>query len=395
MLRSLLASALALSLLPSLHAQTLCGVDVLAEDGCAALQGRKVGLITNHTGVTRDGRRTVDVLHQADGVTLAALFSPEHGWQGVLDEKTTDTRDEATGLRVFSLYGETRKPTDEMLEGVDTIVFDIQDIGCRFYTYVSTMRNALEAAGVRGLRFVVLDRPNPIGGLATAGPIMPKERRDFVGAHTTPVRHGMTIGELARMMVGEDGIRVDLQVIECKGWHRADLYDDTGLTWVSPSPNMRRLTQALTYPGIGLIEGTNISVGRGTDTPFEILGAPWCDGTRLAAELRAQELPGVTFVPVRFTPTSSRHKEKECSGVHVLVTDWRTFEPVRTGLHVACALRKLHRDDWQTKRLDWLLKHPETLAMIEDGKPAEEIVATWKRDNELFRMRRRPFLIYE
>ena len=244
MLRSLLASALALSLLPSLHAQTLCGVDVLAEDGCAALQGRKVGLITNHTGVTRDGRRTVDVLHQADGVTLAALFSPEHGWQGVLDEKTTDTRDEATGLRVFSLYGKTRKPTDEMLEGVDTIVFDIQDIGCRFYTYVSTMRNALEAAGERGLRFVVLDRPNPIGGLATAGPIMPKERRDFVGAHTTPVRHGMTIGELARMMVGEDGIQVDLQVIECKGWHRADLYDDTGLTWVSPSPNMRRLTQA-------------------------------------------------------------------------------------------------------------------------------------------------------
>jgi len=395
MLRSLLASALALSLLPSLHAQTLCGVDVLAEDGCAALQGRKVGLITNHTGVTRDGRRTVDVLHQADGVTLAALFSPEHGWQGVLDEKTTDTRDEATGLRVFSLYGKTRKPTDEMLEGVDTIVFDIQDIGCRFYTYVSTMRNALEAAGERGLRFVVLDRPNPIGGLATAGPIMPKERRDFVGAHTTPVRHGMTIGELARMMVGEDGIQVDLQVIECKGWHRADLYDDTGLTWVSPSPNMRRLTQALTYPGIGLIEGTNISVGRGTDTPFEILGAPWCDGARLAAELHAQELPGVTFVPVRFTPESSRHKGKQCSGVHVLVTDWRTFEPVRTGLHVACALRKLHRDDWQTKRLDWLLKHPETLAMIEDGKPAEEIVATWKRDNELFRMRRRPFLIYE
>ena len=371
------------------------GIDVLAADGCAQLAGRKVGLITNHTGRTADGRRTVDVLHTAKDVTLVALFSPEHGWDGVLDEKVGDTTDRATGLRVHSLYGETRVPTDAMLQGVDTLVFDIQDIGCRFYTYVATMRNAMEVAAKKGLRFVVLDRPNPIGGVAMEGPVLGDQQRDFVGAHRVPLRHGMTAGELARMITGEDGLGGDLQIVRCEGWHRADTYDRTGLPWIDPSPNMRRLSQALTYPGIGLLEGTNLSVGRGTDTPFEILGAPWIDGVALAAALRAAELPGVAFVPVVFTPTASKFRAERCAGVHVLVTDWKAFQPVRTGLHVACALRRLFGEQWDTKKLDWLLKHPPTRDAILAGTPAEAIVATWQQELDLFRLRRKPFLLYE
>ena len=388
--------ALAPALLaPPAAAQVATGVDVLAAHGCRALRGKKVGLITNHTGRTADGRRTVDVLHRADGVELVALFSPEHGWQGALDEKVGDTVDEATGLAVFSLYGETRTPSAEQLQGLDALVFDIQDIGCRFYTYVATMRNCMQAAAAHGVAFVVLDRPNPIGGVDLEGPVCAKDRLDFVAAHTIPLRHGLTAGELARMMVGEEGLRVELDVVPCQGWQRADRFDDTGLEWIDPSPNMRRLTQALTYPGIGLIEGTNVSVGRGTDTPFEILGAPWIDGRALAADLNARGLPGVTFVPVRFTPTSSKHRGEVCGGVHVLLTDWRAFEPVRTGVHVACALRALYPDDWDPARLDWLLKHEPTRDAILAGTPADEIVAAWQQQLELFRMRRRPFLLYE
>jgi uncharacterized protein YbbC (DUF1343 family) len=380
--------------LPS-AAQTRTGVDALVKNDCVQLRGRKVGLITNHTGRTHDGRRTVDVLHESQQVTLVALFSPEHGWQGVVDEKVGNTTDQTTGLEVFSLYGETRKPTKEMLQGLDTLVFDIQDIGCRFYTYIATMRAGLEAAAEHELQFVVLDRPNPIGGLVMAGPVLSNERRDFVGAHTIPLQHGMTAGELARMMVGENGLKVQLEVVQCTGWQRADLWHHTGLTWINPSPNMRRLTQALTYPGIGLVEGTNVSVGRGTDTPFEILGAPWIDGTKLAALLNEKQLPGIAFVPVQFTPTSSRHKNQVCGGIHILISNWKEFDAVRTGMHVACALRALYPEDWQTKKLDWLLKDKASCDAILAGTPADEIVSTWRRSLELFRLRRRPFLLYE
>ncbi len=371
------------------------GADVLAESGCSQLRGRKVGLITNHTGRTAAGRRTVDVIATSEDVELVALFSPEHGWEGQLDAEVGDTTDAATGLPVFSLYGETRRPTPTMLAGLDALVFDVQDIGCRFYTYVATMRSGLEAAAEQDLEFFVLDRPNPIGGVAIAGPVMRAERRDFVGAHTIPLRHGMTTGELARMMVGEEGLDVDLQVVRCRGWQRADWLYHTGLPWIAPSPNMRRLTQALTYPGIGLIEGTNVSVGRGTDTPFEILGAPWIDARRFAADLNSRGLAGVAFVPVHFTPASSKHRGRRCGGVHLLVTDWRAYQPVRVGLHVACSLHSLFPSDWQTARLDWLLKDEATAAAILAGVDADEIAAAWRGRLKTFEMRRRPFLLYE
>lgn len=376
-------------------AQTLTGADVLAAEGCERLRGRKVGLITNHTGRLRDGRRTADLLHRAEGVTLVALFAPEHGQAGRLDEPVADATDAATGLPVFSLYGTTRTPTAAMLEGIDTLVFDVQDVGCRFYTYLSTMRNALEAAAAHELRFVVLDRPNPLGGVVMAGPVAPADRLDFTAAHRVPLRHGLTAGELARMIQGEDGVRVDLDVVRCEGWQRADLWPDTGLYWIAPSPNLRSVTEALLYPGIGLLEGTNLSVGRGTDRPFERLGAPWCDGRALAAALRAQELPGVTFVPVRFTPDASRFAGEVCDGIDVAITDWRTFEPVRTGVAIAVALHRLFADAWDTERLDWLWKHPPSVSALRDGADAETIVAGWQRELDLYRMRRRPFLLYE
>ncbi len=392
----LLASPLLLAQVAGSPPSFLNGADQLELGVKEVLNQRRVGLITNHTGRLRDGKqRTLDAMRAANYVQVVALFSPEHGSEGQVDDKVGDSKDQKTGLPVYSLYGETRVPTAAMLLGIDTLVFDIQDIGCRFYTYLSTMRNCLEAAAAHKLRFVVLDRPNPLGGLRMEGPVLSDDRRDFVGAMTIPLRHGMTVGELARMIQGESGLQVDLHVVACTGWQRADRFDRTGLTWINPSPNMRSLTQALLYPGIGLLEGTNLSVGRGTDTPFEVVGAPWCQGIQLAASLRTANLPGVTFLPIVFTPTASKFRGEPCSGINIAITDWQTFEPVRTGMHIACALHALHATQWDKKRLDWLLKHAPSTTAILAGKPADEIVGSWQKDLELFRLRRQPFLLYE
>jgi uncharacterized protein YbbC (DUF1343 family) len=389
----LLCLALA-SALP-LPAQVLCGIDVLARDRGKPLHDCKIGLVTNHTGLARDGTRTIDVLRALPELSLRAIFSPEHGLQGKLDrDGIGHGKDESSGLPVWSLYGETRKPTKEMLQDIDTLVFDIQDIGCRFYTYVSTMGNCLEAAAEHGLRFVVLDRPNPIGGVAIAGPVLDEGKESFTAWHRLPLRHGMTAGELLRMFAGERGIRCETTIIPCEGWARSDLFHDTGLTWTDPSPNMRNLTEALLYPGVGLLETTNLSVGRGTDTPFERIGAPWCDGVRLAARLRTSDLKGVAFVSVRFTPTASKFEGKQCSGVQIAITDWGTFEPVLTGIAIACALRDLFASDWKTDKLDTLWKHKASLDAFAAGADARAIEKTWAKDLDLFRLRRKPFLLY-
>ena len=374
----------------------LTGIDVLKRDGFKQLAGRKLGLITNHTGKSREGETTIKLLHEAPNVELRALFSPEHGFEGKLDvSKIGDTRDAATGLKVFSLYGETRKPTPEMLAGIDTLVFDIQDIGARFYTYTSTMGEALKACAEHGKRFVVLDRPNPIGGTKVAGPMLDAGKESFVGFHKLPVRHGMTIGELARLFQEELKLQVDLQVIQCEGWKRADSFDATGLTWVNPSPNMRSLTQAFLYPGIGLLETTNLSVGRGTDTPFEVIGAPWLDGQKLATELAARGIPGVGFVPIEFTPTSSKFANQKCGGVNILITDRSRFEPLRTGFEIAAQLRKLYPDKWEAKGYDRLLGNEKTLQALLEGKPAEELEAVSRVGVAEFVRSRSRVLIYD
>ncbi|MBL9161553.1 MAG: DUF1343 domain-containing protein [Planctomycetaceae bacterium] len=373
----------------------LTGLDVLVRDNFKQLKGRRVGLITNHTGVDRDGRRNVDLLDNADGVELVAIFSPEHGIAGKLDhDGITDARDEATGLPIHSLYGETRKPTEKQLKGIDTLVFDIQDIGCRFYTYESTMAWAMEAAGEHGLKYVVLDRPNPIGGVAMEGPLADSGRESFVGCHTVPLRHGLTIGELATMYRAERDVQVELDVIKVEGWRRGDYWDATGLLWINQSPNMRSLTEAILYSGMGIWETTNVSVGRGTNTPFEVLGAPWIDAKELAAALTAANLPGVRFTPIEFTPNDSKFKDQKCGGVNVAITDQAKFEPVAVGMEIAATLRRLYPLDWQVKRADRLLINKEVFDAIVAGADREEIEALYQDDLEKFRDRREEFLLY-
>jgi uncharacterized protein YbbC (DUF1343 family)/CubicO group peptidase (beta-lactamase class C family) len=373
----------------------LTGIDVLERDNFKQLKGRHVGLITNHTGLNRDGKRTIDLLHDAKGVELLALFSPEHGIAGALDrDGIGNTKDKATGLPVFSLYGETRKPTKEQLNGIDTLVFDIQDVGARFYTYMSTMAWAMEGAAEHDLHYVVLDRPNPIGGVDVEGPIADKGRESFVGFHTLPVRHGMTVGELAKMYRAERKLKVDLDVIEAENWRRGDYWDATGLMWVNPSPNMRNLTEAVLYPGIGLLETTNISVGRGTDTPFELFGAPWIDAKQLAAELNAAELAGVRFVPIEFTPTTSKFEGEKCGGVGISVVDRRSIKPVTIGLAIAHTLNRLYADKWDAKAMDRLLINKRVLAAIGKGADVAEIDKIYGPKFDEFLKRREKYLIY-
>lgn len=378
----------------SLAKPVLTGADVLVRDRFALLKGRTIGLVTNHTGRTSDGTPLIDLLAKAEGVKLVALFSPEHGIRGEKDEKIDDGTDAKTGLPIYSLYGERRKPTAMMLRGIDTLVYDIQDIGCRFYTYPSTLGLVLEAAKESGIRVVVLDRPNPIGGVMIEGPIRDPGRGSFVGFHELPLRHGLTIGEMALLFNAERAIGADLHVVPCENWRRGDTFDRTGLPWRNPSPNMRHLTAAMLYPGIGLLETTNISVGRGTERPFEWIGAPWIDSRKFATALNALRIPGVRFVPVNRTPASSVHKDKDCGGVDIIVDDWNALRPVHVGLSVALVLRKIAPNDWDPKRFDTLLIHKATFEGIVAGRSLAEIEAQWKVDLAQYVERRAKYLLY-
>ncbi|MBN1490721.1 MAG: DUF1343 domain-containing protein [Phycisphaerae bacterium] len=375
--------------------QVLTGLDVLVRDGFKPLVGRKVGVITNHTGLTRDGLHIVDVLTECSNLQLVAIFAPEHGFAGALDQKVSDEKHGTTGLTIYSLYGKTRTPTAEMLGGVDTLVFDIQDIGARFYTYIATMGNAMRAAAEHGIRFIVLDRPNPIGGEYVAGPIADADKLGFTAFYPMPVTHGMTIGELARFFNEEMKIGAELEVVCCENWSRDQWYDQTGLLWVNPSPNMRNLTQAILYPGVGLIEATNVSVGRGTDQPFELFGAPWIDARKLAAALNASGLAGVRFAPVAFTPTSSKHKDVLCHGVHVYVTDRETIDSVQVGLTIAWQLRQLFGDQFNYDAVHNLLMNRETLDALRDAKSPDRIGRMWRRDIATFEALRAKHLMYK
>jgi uncharacterized protein YbbC (DUF1343 family) len=375
--------------------RVLTGLDVLQRDGFRLLAGRRVGLITNQTGLSRRGVSNVKLLVDAANVKLVKLFSPEHGIEGKLDQAAIDdARDRKTGLSIVSLYGETRKPTKEMLAGIDTLVFDIQDIGTRFYTYISTMGLAMQAAAECGVRFVVLDRPNPINGLEVAGPMLDAGRESFVGFHPLPVRHGMTVGELAKLFKTELKLDLDLHVVPMEGWRRDAFFDDTGLGWVNPSPNMRSFTEALLYPGIGLLEATNLSVGRGTDTPFEVIGAPWIDADALARGLNASRLPGVRFAPIRFTPTASKFKGEACGGVSIAVTDRETLRPVRTGLEIARQLQAAYGREWKARAVDHLMRNRAALDALLSSKTVTEIEWTWEASLAEFLERRAAVLIY-
>jgi len=378
----------------------LTGIDVLERDRFRQLEGRRIGLITNHTGRDRAGRSTIDALVAAKNLRLVALFSPEHGLRGFEDTNVGDTRDEKTGLPIYSLYEkDRRRPSPNTLKGIDTLVFDIQDVGARFYTYTTTCGYAMEEAAKNKIKFVVLDRPNPINGYDVEGPVAERELTDqpsysFTSYHPVPVRYGMTIGELAMLFNSERKIGADLTVIKIEGWRRADFFDGTALTWVNPSPNMRSLTEALLYPGIGLLETTNISVGRGTDTPFEVIGAPWLDGQKLAEALNRAGLAGARFVPVRFTPKSSKFANEECGGVNIVVTDRGVFRPVATGVEIAYQLNLLHSGTWKVDDYLRLLVNRAALAALKEGKTASQIAATWQDGLAQFARIRQKYLLY-
>jgi uncharacterized protein YbbC (DUF1343 family)/CubicO group peptidase (beta-lactamase class C family) len=373
----------------------LTGIDVLVRDNFKQLAGLRIGLVTNQTGRDRSGHSTIDVLYKAPNVKLVALFSPEHGIRGLADEKVSDSKDEQTGLPIYSLYGETRRPKPEQLKDLDALVFDIQDIGTRFYTYMSTLGYVMEEAPKAKLPVFVLDRPNPIGGLEVEGPIADADKLSMIAYHRIPVRHGMTIGELAKLFNEERKLGCDLRVIEMTGWRRAMWLDETNLLWVNPSPNMRSLNEATLYPGIGLLETTNVSVGRGTDTPFEVVGAPWIDGQQLASYLNSQRIVGVRFVPLRFTPTTSVFKGEECSGVNIIVTDRDRFRPVTSGLEIAVALHKLYPSQWKIDSYLRLLVNADSLERLKRGESAGDIVRSWRNSLEEFRKVRARALIYE
>ncbi len=373
---------------------TLAGIDALDRDGYSILKGRKVGLLTNQTGILRDGRRIPKAMRDA-GVELTTLFSPEHGLYGVLDQSDIgDGKDSETGLPVFSLYGDVRRPTPEMLRDVDVFVFDIQDVGVRFYTYVSAMCSAMQAAADLGKSFVVLDRPNPIGGEIVDGPGLDAGRESYVAFFSMPIRHGMTVGEIALLYASEYRLNLDLTVVPCENWSRGQYFDETGLTWVNPSPNMRSLTEALLYPGIGIPEFTNISVGRGTETPFEVVGAPWIDADDLAAKMNAEKLPGIEFEPIRFTPTASKYANEEIAGLRLKLTDRDAFRAVETGVALASRLKNDYPDKWERKNANTLLLNDETLEAIEAGKPIGEIAPLWTPEIERFKKIRADYLVY-
>ena len=370
----------------------LNGIDVLEKQAFAPLKNLRVGLITNHTGHNRRRQSTIDLLQAAPGVALKVIFSPEHGLRGELDEKVGDSTDAKTGLPVFSLYGEQRSPTSNQLAGLDALVFDIQDIGCRFYTYISTMGLCLEAASKARIKFFVLDRANPINGLTYEGPVYQGEPT-FTAFHALPLRHGLTTGELARLFNTERGWNADLTVIPLEGWQRGMWLDDTGLPWTNPSPNMRTFTAAALYPGVGLLE-TALSVGRGTDTPFEIVGAPYLDDVALAAEMNAAALPGVRFVPVRFTPKASVFQGQPCGGVRILLANRDRCAAVDVGVTLALVIARLHSADFDLEKVNSLLQDSATLEAIRAGRPLAEIKQTWAKGLEKFQQRRQLCLLY-
>jgi len=376
----------------ALQLNTLNGIDVLAKEDFAPLKGLKVGLITNHTGEDRERNPTIDHLKNAPGVQLVALFSPEHGLRGVMDEKIGDSTDEKTGLPIYSLYGSGTKPKPEQLKDLDALVFDIQDIGCRFYTYTATMALCMEAAAENGKKYFVLDRVDPINGMSVEGPVL-EGKPSFVGYHHVPLRYGMTIGELARMFKAERNCQADLTVIPLANWSREAWLDETGLPWTNPSPNMRNLTEAILYPGIGLLEAA-VSVGRGTDTPFEVVGAPYIDDLKLAAELNAAGLDGVRFVPIQFTPTFSVHKGQLCKGVYLLLTDRDRCRVVDVGIEIARTLCRLYPDQFPVEKIEHLLLDPATLEAIKAGKSLAEIHAGWRKELDEFNRIRAKYLLY-
>lgn len=376
-------------------ARVQTGLDVLESQKFAALRGKRVGLITNHTGLDALGRTNIDLLSRAPGVKLVALFSPEHGLLGRADERVSSTKDPSTGLPVFSLYGETLRPTDEMLSGLDALVFDIQDAGVRFYTYTVTMGYCMEEAAKRHIAFYVLDRPNPIGGEIVEGPMLDPDKTSFVAYFPLPVRYGLTIGELAQLFNSENHIGCDLHVIAMKNWHRNYFFQSTGIRWIPPSPNLRSEKASVLYPGLEILQHAGVSVGRGTETPFEQFGAPWIDGQAVASALNESHLPGLHFTSQPFIPVGGLYAGQRCGAVSIRVTDRAAVRSMTMGIEIASILKKLYPDHFDPAKIIELTGNDETIRELQDGVPPEKIVASWSAALDAFDQLRRKYLLYK
>ena len=375
------------------HVQT--GLDVLEAQKFAPLRGKHVGLITNHTGMDFNGRSTIDLLAHVPGVQLVALFSPEHGIAGHADEKIVSSKDASTGLPIYSLYGDHLRPTDEMLHGIDALVFDVQDAGVRFYTYTVTMAYCMEEAAKRNIAFYVLDRPNPLNGEIVEGPMLDADKTSFVGYYPLPVRYGLTIGELAQFFNTENHINAQLYVIPMKNWHRNYFFESTGAKWLPPSPNLRTTKGAILYPGLEILQNAGVSVGRGTEAPFEEFGAPWINGEEVADRLNAKGLPGVHFVSKPFIPVSGLYSGQHCGGVSVRVTDRFLARSMRIGLEIAAVLHQKYPDHFDVAKTLQLLGNDSTIQQLQAGTPPNEIVAGWAKDLTAYDAVRRRYFLYK
>ncbi|PYU86381.1 MAG: DUF1343 domain-containing protein [Acidobacteria bacterium] len=376
-------------------ARVQTGLDVLESQKFAPLRGKHVGLITNHTGLDSQGRSTVDILSHAPGVQLIALFSPEHGLAGRNDEKISSAKDPATGLPVHSLYGETLRPTDEMLKGIDALVFDVQDAGVRFYTYTTTMAYCIEEAAKRNIAFFVLDRPNPLGGEIVEGPMLDMDKTNFVAYFPLPVRYGLTIGELAQLFNAENHIDADLHVIAMKNWHRNYFFESTGTKWIPPSPNLRTTKGSVLYPGIEILQNAGVSVGRGTETPFEEFGAPWLNGDDVAAALNERHLAGLHFTAKPFIPIVGLYSGQRCGGVAVRITDRYRVRAMSMGMEAAMILHRLYPQQFDPEKLLLLIGNSDTIQQLQSGTPAEKIVASWSAALTAFDQIRRKYFLYK
>jgi uncharacterized protein YbbC (DUF1343 family) len=371
------------------------GLDVLEAEKFTPLRGKHVGLITNHTGLDYQERTTINVLAHAPGVQVVALFSPEHGIAGHSDEKLASSKDASTGLPIFSLYGDHLRPTDEMLQGIDALVFDVQDAGVRFYTYTTTMAYCMEEAAKRKIAFFVLDRPNPLNGDIVEGPMLDADKTTFVGYYPLPVRYGLTIGELAQFYNAENHINADLYVIPMRNWHRNYVFESTGLKWIPPSPNLRTLKGSLLYPGLEILQNAGVSVGRGTEAPFEEFGAPWINGEDIAEILNAKGLPGVHFANQPFIPVSGLYAGQRCGGVGVRVTDRAALRSMRVGLEIAAVLSKKYPDHFDITKILFLVGNDSTIQQLQSGTPVNEIIASWAKDLAAYDATRRRYFLYK
>jgi uncharacterized protein YbbC (DUF1343 family) len=376
-------------------ARVMVGLDVLESERFAPLRGKHIGVITNHTGLDAQGRTTIDALTHAPGIQVVALFTPEHGLGGTKDENISSTKDPVSGLPVYSLYGETRRPTDEMLSGIDALVFDAQDAGVRFYTYTTTMAYCMEEAAKHKIAFFVFDRPNPLGGEIIEGPMLDGDKTSFTAYFRLPIRYGLTIGELAQLFNEENHIQCDLHVIAMKNWRRNYYYEETGLRWLPPSPNLRTLKGSVLYPGLEILQNGGVSVGRGTEAPFEEFGAPWMHGEDVAARLNDRRIAGVRFVTADFIPVAGSYAAERCGGVAIRVLDKRAVRSMTMGMEIASLLRELYPDHFDMQKMLFLVGNDQTIRQLQEGVQAPEIVKAWETDLKTFEVMRRKYFLYK